>query len=368
MSLPRVRILLAAAMSSMLLASVAVAESSGGTPPGGTESTVSDPRPRFIAAAPSGTILFSSNRHAPVPSPSDTEPPDFELFAVNPDGSGLTQVTDSPGALIEPRWSPDGDSLAFVWTQDGTDSQVWTSSPDGTNLSMLRDTDGIAALSWSPDGGQLAYTDNEFVRILDVADGSDRELVEGSWPSWSVVAGSTVVVYTSGEFVGEGSDMDLRVVEPDGTNDRPILLGSSDSPSDLTNPSEASAEPGTGRIAFVASANGYEGEPATWNEQIYVVELLDGDPVRTTSPVLVSQSSTNDHWPPAWSRQSSTDDAACLVWTTDGEQSDSFTSGLVVASIGSTDIEIVELTTPGIAYDWFPDWHPDATCPTNSTR
>jgi Tol biopolymer transport system component len=258
MSLPRVRMLLAAGMSSMLLASVAVAEPSGGTAPAGTESTASDVRPRFIAPAPSGTILFSSNRHAPVPSQGDTELPDYELFAVNPDGSGLTQITDSPGALVEPRWSPDGDSLAFVWSQDFTDSQVWTSSRDGTNLSMLRETEGVAALSWSPDGGQLAYTDNEFVRILDVASGSDRGLVEGSWPSWSIVGGSTVVVYTSGEFVGEGSDIGLRVIEPDGTNDRPILFGPSDSPSDLTIASEASGEPGTGRIAFVAPANGYQ--------------------------------------------------------------------------------------------------------------
>jgi hypothetical protein len=230
---------------------------------------------------------------------------------------------------------------------------------------MLRETEGVAALSWSPDGGQLAYTDNEFVPILDVASGSDRGLVEGSWPSWSIVGGSTVVVYTSGEFVGEGSDMGLRVIEPDGTNDRPILFGPSDSPSDLTIASEASGEPGTGRIAFVAPANGYQGE--LWNEQIYVAELLDGNPVRTTSPVLVSQSSTDDHWPPAWSRQSSNAGDTCLVWTTDGEQTDSFTSGLVVARIDSSDIEIIELTTPGIAHDWFPDWHPDARCTTNST-
>lgn len=339
--------------------------------PAATESTSTSGGPRFIAAAPSGTILFSSNRHAPEPpTDADTEPPDFELFVVNSDGTGLAQITDGPGALLEPRWSPDGNTIAFVWTQDGTDSQIWTASRDGTDLSMLRDNDGLsfAGLSWSPDGGQLAYADAGFIHILDVAGGSDRQLVEGSWPSWAIVGGSTVVVYTSGEFVGAGSQTDLRLIDPDGANDRPILLGATDSPSDLTNASEASAEPGTGRIAFVSSANGYEGEAEEWNEEVYVVELLDGNPVRTTSPALVSQSSTNDHWPPAWSTQpSSSQDQACLVWTADVAQSGPFTGGLLRTSTGRIDVEIVELTTPGVAYDWFPDWHPDAVCPTGST-
>lgn len=333
-----------------------------------TESTATRGGPRFIAPARSGTILFSSNRHAPASSGADAAIPDLELFVVNPDGTGLTQITDSRGALLMPRWSPDGDTVAFIWTEDGTDSQVWLADHDGTDLSMLRDTEGLSfGLSWSPDGEQLTYVDNGSIHVLEIASGSDRVLVEGSWPAWSIVDGVLVVVYTAGEFVGEGSRTELRVIDPDGGHDRAIRLGPSESPADLTNASEASAEPGTSRIAFVASPNGYRGKPTEWNEQIYAVELLAGDPVRTTPPVLVSPSSTNDHWPPAWSPRSSTGDDACVVWTSDDAQSDPPTGGLVLAWIDGAADAIFELTAPGIAYDWFPDWHPTAACPTNST-
>lgn len=345
----------------------------------GADTTVSSAGPRFTTAAPPGTILFSSNRHAAPPAGAETEIPDFELYAVNPDGTELTQLTDSPGALVAPRWSPDGDKLAFIWMLDGTTSQVWTAAQDGTNSTMLRETDKLSfsGLTWSPDSALLAYTDNGFIHILDLASGTDRRLIEGSWPAWSSLGSSTVVVYTSGEFVGEGSQTELRAIDPDGANDRRILLGPGDDPSDLTNASEASAEPGTSRIAFVSSPNGYTGEAAEWDEQIYVVELIDANPIRTTVPILISRSPSNDHWPPAWSTPSAAPDRACLVWTTDTDPdtdpdtSGPFTGGLVVAAVDASDGTgggIIELTTPGVAYDWFPDWHPEAICPSSSTN
>jgi len=333
------------------------------------ESTAASDGPRFIAAAPPGTIVFSSNRHAPRSSGATQRAfADFELYVVRPDGTGLTQITRSPGALAEPRWSPDGNTLAFIWTLDGTDSQLWIATADGKSLTMLVDLDGLAfeGLSWSPDGTQLAYTNNGSIRIRDVATGSHHRLVKGSWPAWSNAGGSPVVVYTSGRFVGEGSDTTLRVIDPDGTHDRPIVFGSDDHPSDLENASEASAEPKSSRIAFVTSANNYKGDATTWNEQIYVAELIDGDPVRTTAPRLISNSPTNDHWPPAWSkRPPSTEDDACIVWTTDGKQ---FGRGhLALTSAQRNDTRIVDLTSASRGYDFFPDWHPDAACPRAAT-
>ncbi len=353
----------------VIVALLLVGCSDDGGSPRGANTTVSTAGPMFTTAAQPGTILFSSNRHDDPPADAETEIPDFELYAVNPDGTEVTQLTDSPGSLLEPRWSPDGDQLAFIRTLDGTTSQVWTAARDGTNATMRHSTDefSFTGLTWSPDGTQLAHTDNGFIHILDLASGTDRRLIKGSWPAWSRIGTSTVVVYTSGEFVGEGSRTELRAIDPVGTNDRPILLGPADHPSDLANASEASAEPGTSRIAFVSSPTGYTGEAADWDEQIYVVELIDANPIRTTVPKLISRSPSNDHWPPAWSTPSAAPGKACLVWTTDTDPDTSgpFAGGLVLAAVDATEGTggIIELTTPGVAYDWFPDWHPDARCP-----
>jgi Tol biopolymer transport system component len=333
------------------------------------EAAAASAGPRFIAAAPPRTIVFSSTRHAPRPSGADQPAfADFELYVVRPDGAGLTQITKSRGAVLEPRWSPDGNTLAFIWTLDGTDSQLWTATADGKNLTMLVDLTGLAVggLSWSPDGGQLAYTNRGSIQILDVATGSHRRLVKGNWPAWSNVGGTSVVVYTSGRFVGEGSHTSLRAIDPDGAHDRPIVFGSGDHSSDLKNASEASADPTSARIAFVTSANDYQGDPSKWNEQIFVAELLDGDPVRTTPPRLISNSSTNDHWPPAWSKQApATDDGSCIVWTTDNIRLGA--GHLVLATIRGTATSSIDLTSASRGYDFFPDWHPDAPCPKSAT-
>jgi dipeptidyl aminopeptidase/acylaminoacyl peptidase len=348
---------LAVLAAGMLLGSGTPRAASGGTAAG----------PRFIAAAPPGTIVFSSTRHAPRSSGA-AQPAfaDFELYVVRPDGTRLTQITKGRGAIIGARWSPDGKTLAFIWALDATHSQLWTATAKGKRLKMLFDFESVQVgpPRWSPDGTQLAYIDDNSIRMLDVFTGSDRLLVEGSWPAWSNVGGSSVVVYTSGRFVGEGSQTSLRVIEPDGANDRPIVFGSGDPALDLENASEASAAPTSARIAFVTSANNYQGESSQWNEQIYVAELIDGNPVRSTAPRLVSDSPTNDHWPPAWPQQSSSTDAgSCIVWTTDGKQ---FGRGhLVLTSIRENDTKNFDLTTASRGYDFFPDWHPDAVCPTS---
>lgn len=196
---------------------------------------------------------------------------------------------------------------------------------------------------------------------IPTAQTTDTELARGSWPTWSVVGGKQVIVYTSGEFIGAGSTTSLHVINVDGTNDRRIELGSAEVPSELVSPSEASAEVGSSRIAFVVSANGYGGGAGEWNEEIYIAELIDGNPVRTTTPILISRSATNDHWPPAWSSANAAG-VTCLVWTNDVADG---ASNLVVAHLGSHGGEIFDLTKVGRGFDWLPDWHPDADCPSD---
>lgn len=318
-----------------------------------------DAKPRFIASAPIGTIVFSSSGASSVDVGVGNELPDLDLYTVNPDGTSLKQITDG-GLYLEPRWSTDGEQLAFVWSGDGTTAQIWIANRDGGNMVMFRELAELTfgGLRWSPDGTSLTFFDDGAIHVLDIADGTDTELARGSWPTWSVVGGKQVIVYTIDEFIGAGSTTSLHVIDVDGTNDRGIELGSAEVPSELVDPFEASAEVGSSRIAFVVSANGGVGE---WNEEIYVAELIDGDPVRTTTPILISRSATNDHWPPAWSSANAAG-VTCLVWTNDVADG---ASNLVIAHLGSNGGEIFDLTKVGRGFDWLPDWHPDADCPTD---
>ena len=95
-----------------------------------------------------------------------------ELFRINADGSGLTQLTDTPNSLeSHPSWSPDGRQIAFAAEDAGAESeaqpaagddgtlQVYVIAADGSARTQLTSPPGRSfAPSWSPDGRQIAFS------------------------------------------------------------------------------------------------------------------------------------------------------------------------------------------------------------------
>ena len=122
-------------------------------------------------AESSGIVVFSSSRDG-----------DFEIYAVNPDGTGLTQLTHNDFEDSSPHPSPDGTLIAF-YSGLGFDLM----NADGSGRRRLERCSGTDA-SWSPDSSKLVcpvgYGDG--LAVVDVATGSFRTLVRsGENPSWS---------------------------------------------------------------------------------------------------------------------------------------------------------------------------------------
>ncbi len=90
------------------------------------------------------------------------DPQRWELFVVDADGSGQGQVTGGGQGIVrnvQPSWSPDGTSIAFVRQVD-SESAIYVVQPDGTQLHRLAEISGTSAgePAWSPDGSTIAYT------------------------------------------------------------------------------------------------------------------------------------------------------------------------------------------------------------------
>jgi Tol biopolymer transport system component len=137
-----------------------------------TDDLARDRAPRW---SPDGRrILFSSNRSGK-----------YEAWALRPDGSGLTQVTDLPDQpVVNPFWSPDGTHIGFLYGSRGT-AVLDLARPRAAPrlLPPLAGGQVLAGESWSEDGrflvGALLRRDESPVPgivLWSLADDTHRRL------------------------------------------------------------------------------------------------------------------------------------------------------------------------------------------------
>jgi Tol biopolymer transport system component len=103
------------------------------------------------------------------------------IYSMNPDGTHIRNLAFG-GDL--PKWSPDGTKIAFRELGD-----IWVMNPDGSGQTQITHGAGLSGgLSWSPDGGRFAYVANGLWIVN--ADGSGAHqivasgAVGGTPPAW----------------------------------------------------------------------------------------------------------------------------------------------------------------------------------------
>ena len=148
-----------------------------------------------------------------------------EIYTVNPNGSGETQLTHGEfGHASDPNWSPNGSKIVFQGDVGGP-LQLYVMAASGTGGHLLFNdpvnNDGNA--HFSPDGSKIAFSscDQAGACTIDVikSDGSGTatQLTSGPWqafdPAWS----------PDGSKIAFGSNQDgllsaIWVMNADGTN------------------------------------------------------------------------------------------------------------------------------------------------------
>lgn len=165
-----------------------------------------------------------------------------DIYIMNADGTGKTNITNTASGEWWPDWSPDGTTIAFHVIRQNQPFIIETINTDGTGRSVLLEDDEASFLnpSWSPDGSQIAFRSNLESEVsweicVADADGSNANCltdvrnnrVDHRFPTWSP-DGSRLAFDSNRD--GNTNAFDIFVMNADGSDLRNIT-GESDSPS-----------------------------------------------------------------------------------------------------------------------------------------
>jgi Tol biopolymer transport system component len=79
------------------------------------------------------------------------------VFVLRTDGSELRDLMNDDYRHFWPRWSPDGQRIAFSSRRTGN-YEVWVINRDGSGLQQLTQANGAHYSPWSADGKMIAYS------------------------------------------------------------------------------------------------------------------------------------------------------------------------------------------------------------------
>ena len=125
----------------------------------------------------------------------------YDIFTANPDGSGLTRITDTDGYDAEATIGPAG-RVVFTSVRDG-DMEIYSMNGDGSDVRRLTDSPGPdGGPFFSPDGTKIVFRGRPLEPGPDLDEYQSR-LDQGLWSP-------------------NATDIDVFVMDEDGSNRRQV--------------------------------------------------------------------------------------------------------------------------------------------------
>jgi len=144
-----------------------------------------------------------------------------DLYSISPDGSNYKRLTKSAKGEYNAIWRPDGQKIGFLTAESGS-MQMWEMNPDGSGRSQVSDIEGgITGFKYSPDQSKIVYTkevpvENKFKDIYKGLDKASGRLIDDlmyrHWDTWTDTWSHVFIADYDGVKVN--NDKDIMPGEP----------------------------------------------------------------------------------------------------------------------------------------------------------
>jgi uncharacterized repeat protein (TIGR01451 family) len=202
----------------------------------------------------------------------------YEIYAVNADGSNLVNVSNMTGGDSNADWSPNGSKIA--WVHFGGNAEIYVADADGNNKQQLTSNDADdTEPQWSPDGTKIAFRssrDGRYEVYVMSASGTGQtrltnEACQSTSPLWS--PDGTKIAF----LCGLDTAADVWVMDANGGNKVNLT-------SDDDQDKSIAWSPDSAYLAYVRAPVGYDTEIFKVNVASHTITRLTTNDVDDYSP------------------------------------------------------------------------------------
>lgn len=216
------------------------------------------------------------------------------IYLVPVGGGAVKQLTNAKGQNNNPRWMPDGKSIAFISTRDNK-SQIWmipTDSGEAKKISNIATE--ASGLVVSPDGKMFAFNSSVFPECKDEESNAQKlKAVEDSKVKAKIF---TRLPYRFWNEYKDGKRNHLLVMPSEGGKSLDLTPGEFDTPPvDLGGSVDYAFSPDSKEIIFTRNPDAMVA--TSTNNELYAIPVTGGSPAAAGEPKNISNNPANDNQP-----------------------------------------------------------------------